>query len=487
MTQTAPAPKSASQLIGDYFRDFGVLRDTRKEYWGIQIINLLDCIFYFSMLTVGTLFLSHDLGMNDVEAGHTFTVLTGSVTILLTVSGLFCDWLGIRKSLRISMWSMFILRLSMLPISMLPNFPHRGLVAVIVIGLMAPPTAALQTIFQAATQRFTTSRSRAAGFNLWYLFMNVGATLSGLAVDFIRLVLKVANVHVFTMGAITAGLCLLIGETMVRREDQAETAAEGAQRVGEAVERKNPFAILRDVIHEPALLRLIVLIALTLGVRAVYVYLYMLMPKYWERTIGADATIGLLNAINPVGIVIGLILFIPLANKFRVVNMLVFGSMVSAFALVPMAMPWRIFSADIAYAHYEMAILCMAILTVGEVLWSPKLYEYTAAIAPRGQEGTYLGFSMIPYFLAKTIVSWFSGDWLMRWSPETVAVNGAPVPLQQAMIDGRVSYWHSPAAMWVWLGLVAVGGCLIAGPLRNWFARGVRPPAPDPAAAADVV
>ena len=32
---------------------------------------------------------------------------------------------------------------------------------------------------------------------------------------------------------------------------------------------------------------------------------------------------------------------------------------------------------------------------------------------------------MIPYFLAKTIVSWFSGDWLMRWSPETVTVNGA--------------------------------------------------------------
>ena len=138
------------------------------------------------------------------------------------------------------------------------------------------------------------------------------------------------------MGAITAALCLLIGETMVRREDQAgNSGRRGRDASGEAVERKNPLAILRDVFHEPALLRLIVLIALTLGVRAVYVYLYMLMPKYWERTIGADATIGLLNAINPVGIVIGLILFIPLANKFRVVNMLVFGSIVSALALVP--------------------------------------------------------------------------------------------------------------------------------------------------------
>ena len=99
----------------------------------------------------------------------------------------------------------------------------------------------LQTIFQAATQRFTTSRSRGRGFNLWYLFMNVGATLSGLAVDFIRLVLKVANVHVFTMGAITAGLCLLIGETMVRKEEQAATAAGGGgARSASEVEHKKP-------------------------------------------------------------------------------------------------------------------------------------------------------------------------------------------------------------------------------------------------------
>ena len=58
---------------------------------------------------------------------------------------------------------------------------------------------------------------------------------------------------------------------------------------------------------------------------------------------------------------------------------------------------------------------------------------------------------------------------------------------KQALIDDQVSYWHSPAAMWFWLGLVAVGGCLIAIPLRNWFARGVRTPPPAPAPAAGVV
>ena len=33
-----------------------MLRETRKEYWGIQIVNFLDCTFYFAMLTIARFF-----------------------------------------------------------------------------------------------------------------------------------------------------------------------------------------------------------------------------------------------------------------------------------------------------------------------------------------------------------------------------------------------------------------------------------------------
>jgi MFS family permease len=481
--QQPPVAKTAWAMMVAYFKDFGILRETRKDYWGIQIVNFLDCTFYFAMLTIGTLFLSHDLGLTDKEAGRVFTIFTAAVTILLTFSGMICDWLGIRKALRLSLWSMLILRAAMVVVGLMPALPHRGLVAMALLALMAPATAGIQTIFQAATQRFTTKKSRSAGFNLWYLIMNIGAMLGGAAVDVVRLGLKVPNAHIFTMGAILAVLSLIVGETLVRKEEQLRGPDEGPESAEDKPVRKKPLEILRDVFHEPALFRLIVLIALILGVRAVYVYLYMLMPKYWERTIGPDAAIGVLNMINPFGIIAGLILFIPLANKFKVFNLLVFGAMVSALSLFPMALPWQIYGMGIAKAHYLMAILCMIILTVGEVLWSPKLYEYTAAIAPKGQEGTYLGLSMIPWFLAKSIVSWFSGDWLTRWCPEKVMVNGATVPLQQAMIQNQLPYWQTPAAMWLILGVYALVGCLIAAWLRGWLTKGAqwksepRPPA----------
>jgi MFS family permease len=468
--------KSAAELIVAYFRDFNVLKETRKEYWGIQIINFLDSTCYFGLLTIATIFLTNDLGMNDISAGYAVTLFTSATSLMLFVSGMCTDWLGIRKSVTISMTGMLVLRLGMVVVGLVPGLPYRGLIASTLLLLMAPFMAGIQTVFQSSCQRFTTKRSRSAGFNLWYLFMNIGAAAAGFSIDIVRKMLHLPNVHIFTLGAILAALCLVARFAMLRREDQLVSPDDPPEIRSDAakIERKPPLQMFREIIREPTLWRLLVLIALIVGVRAVYAYLYLLMPKYWLRTIGPDAAIGTLNAINPIGIVIGLVLFIPIANQFNVFSMLIYGAIVSAFSLFPMALPWRMFGTDIATAHYLMALLSMMILTIGEVLWSPKLYEYTAAIAPKGQEGTYLGLSLIPWFLAKTLASFLSGHMLEYWSPEKVIVAGQPVPLQEAMIHNQISYWHSPAAMWLVLGVYALAGCIIALSLRRWFTRGAR-------------
>lgn len=466
------------EMIVGYFRDFGVLKETRAEYWGIQIINFLDCTAYFSLLTIAAVFLSDDLGMNDRSAGYTITIFTSATSLMLLFSGMATDWLGIRRSLNLALGGHLLLRAAMVWVGLMPSLPYRGILAAVIFLLMAPFMAALQTIFQAATNRFTTRRSRSAGFNLWYLFMNIGAAAAGFSIDIVRKLLDLPNVHIFTLGVITAVLCLVVTRATIKDESQLTSPDDPPEtQSGEkAVVKKNPLKlqVWRELVTEPAMKRLLVLILLIVGVRAVYAYLYLLMPKYWLRTIGPDAAIGTLNAINPIGIVIGLILFIPLANKFGVFKMLVYGAMISSVAMFPMAVPWTVYGMSIGNAHYLMALLCMALVTLGEVVWSPKLYEYTAAIAPKGQEGAYLGLSLIPWFIAKTFVSAFSGHLLERWSPETVEVEGVAVPLQQAMVAGQLGYWDRPEAMWLLLGAYALLGCIIAALLEKWLTQGVR-------------
>jgi MFS family permease len=480
---SAPAAKaSASQLILGYFRDFKVLKETRPEYWGIQVINFLDNMTYFGILNVVSIFLSKDLGLDDKQAGYTITVFTSSVSLLLFVAGAATDWLGIRRSLYAVQGMSLVLRGAMVAVGLMPSLPHRGILAGIILFLMAPAMAGLQTVFQSATNRYTTRRSRGAGFNLWYLFMNVGAAAGGFSMDVVGQYLHLSYVHIFTLGVATAALSLVTARLMVHSEEQLvdPTQPKEEQEKEAKVARKNPLQNWREMAQHAAFWRLLVLVGLIVGVRAVYVYVYILMPKYWMRTIGPDAKIGILETINPIGIVVGIILFIPFANRFPVFKMLVYGAMISSLSLVPFAVPWTAYGMGIGQAHYLMAILSMVLLTIGEVIWSPKLYEYTAAIAPKGQEGAYLGISLLPWFVAKTIVSALSGHLLLRWAPETVAVGGAPMPLQQAMVEGRLDYWHRPESMWLVLGGYALLSCIIAAFLEKWLTQGA---AAKPAAA----
>ncbi|GAB4298903.1 MAG: hypothetical protein Kow0090_14390 [Myxococcota bacterium] len=457
--------KSIADLIVEYFQSFKVLKETGKEYWGVQIVNFLDCTIYFALISIASIFLSDDIGMNDKDAGYVITVFTSATTIFLFFSGMFTDWLGIRKSLYIAMGGSLILRAGVALIGLVDTIPHRGIIVTVLFFLMAPIMAMIQTVFQAANKRFTTKRSRSAGFSLWYLFMNVGAAAGGFLIDIVRQGFEVSNAHIFTVGAVAAFICGFVVLILIRTEEPYELAEEGKEKETKKVERKNPFQIAREVVSEATFWRFVVLVALLLGVRAVFTYMYLLMPKYWVRTIGEGAYIGVLQAINPILIVIGIILFIPFANRYNIFKMLVYGSMVSAVSLFVMVIPWRMISGDIATAHYVMSISMLIILSVGEVIWSPKLSEYTAAIAPDGQEGTYLGLSMVPWFLTKVIISALSGHMLTRWSPEGIG---------EKLQADAVAFWDSPAAMWLILAIFALAGPIIALLLRGWLTKGAR-------------
>ena len=448
-----------------YFKDFSVLRETRKEYWGLQIINALDCTAYFAMFNIAVVTLSADYGFSDEHAGYVFTLFASTTTICLFFSGLLTDWLGIKRSLYLSMFGLVTLRLAVVFAAFMPESPVRDVVVVTSMFLMAPFMAMVQTVFQAANKRYTTKKSRGAGFNLWYLFMNVGAAGAGFLIDIFYLELGLPRFHVFTFGVATGLICLVVTFLAIKRTEQLYGPGEEpeAEPVDAPVKkRKTPLEIAKAVAGEPTFWRFTALVTLLLGVRAVFLYLGLLHPKFWLRVIGEDAQIGTLQAINPVLVIIGLILFIPVLNRFSVYKMLVGGALITSISLFLQAIP-PLGGVELSQWTYITTVAFLVVLTIGELIWSPRLQEYTAAIAPEGQEGTYLGLSMVPYFLAKTVVSVLSGHMLARWCPPDIG---------DKLRAGTVSFGDSPYAMWVILGSVALVGSLAALLLKGWFTRG---------------
>jgi hypothetical protein len=60
-------------------------------------------------------------------------------------------------------------------------------------------------------------------------------------------------------------------------------------------------------------------------------------------------------------------------------------------------------------------------------------------------------------------VAAFSGHMLNRWSPEGSGVK---------LAAGQLDFWHSPAAMWLILGVWAISGPIIALLAEKWFTEG---------------
>ena len=116
--------------------------------------------------------------------------------------------------------------------------------------------------------------------------------------------------------------------------------------------------------------------------------------------------------------------------------MVILGGAISAASVFIMALPteWFIPLANGAFGdwlghgylglhgavhpYYVMIALFVILLTVGEGFYSPRVYEYTSAIAPKGQEASYGALSYVPFLLAKLLIGTFSGLLLTRYCPE---------------------------------------------------------------------
>ena len=82
-----------------------------------------------------------------------------------------------------------------------------------------------------------------------------------------------------------------------------------------------------------------------------------------------------------------------------------------------------------------MSFCFVLVLSFGEAFYSPRVYEYAAAIAPKGREASYGALSYVPFLLAKLFVGTVSGTLLAKYCP----ANGP----------------HHPAMLWLVIALSA--------------------------------
>ena len=61
--------------------------------------------------------------------------------------------------------------------------------------------------------------------------------------------------------------------------------------------------------------------------------------------------------------------------------------------------------------YYVMTALYLMVFSVGEAFYSPRVYEYAAAIAPTGQEASYGALAYLPFLVGKLLVG--TSGWIL--------------------------------------------------------------------------
>ncbi len=158
-------------------------------------------------------------------------------------------------------------------------------------------------------------------------------------------------------------------------------------------------------------------------------------PKFGIRELGDGAPIGQLSAINYLLIILLVPIIGALTQQFSAYRMVVVGGVICAASVFVMALPtvWFQGSANGAigrwlahgylglngaiHPYYVMIAIYIAIFSVGEAFYSPRVYEYAAAIAPKGQEASYGALSYIPFLFGKLLVG-YAGRLLAAFCPE---------------------------------------------------------------------
>jgi MFS family permease len=179
-----------------------------------------------------------------------------------------------------------------------------------------------------------------------------------------------------------------------------------------APEKKSSWQVMKEVTSEKTFWIFITFIFLLVLVKMIFQYNHSLYPIYMERVGMAEWT-GRLYSINPLIIIFLVPVVTAITSRMDGYKVIVVGTFVSAASVFVLG-----FGEAIA-----LVIVFQIVLSFGEALYSPRLYDYTASIAPPGKEASYMAYSKAPMFFAKVAAGPATGFLLAGLCPEEGARN----------------------------------------------------------------
>lgn len=346
-------------------------------FWVANITELFERLSYYGVNAVLAIYLHETLRFSQSEAGDLVGFFGGVVWFLPILGGTLADRFGFRRSLAFAYLIMsvgyFLLGSLSAPwMEPLRNAMPLSTLVLLILVIPALGPAIVKPCVVGTTARASNENVRSLGYSIYYTLVNVG----GAAGPFVASVVheRWGDRYVFHVAALSVFL-MFFGVVLFFKEP-AHDAQQRAASIADAL--RNFWTVVTNF-------RFMLFLVVFSGYWVVFWQEFIGLPLYLRSFLGA-AQIERILITDAATVIAFQVLISYLTRKIPTFAALTLGTLVSAVS-------WLILAAR---PSALMAVVTLVVLALGEMIQSPRYYEYISRLAPAGQQGTYMGFAFLP-------------------------------------------------------------------------------------------
>lgn len=370
-----------------------------RPFWVANITEMFERLSYYAVFASLANYLHESLKFTTQDASSLSGFFGGMVWFLAIIGGTVADKLGFRRAL--SLAYLFLTTAYFLLGSLGASWmaAARGamplwLLVFLILILPALGVAMVKPSVVGTTASSSKENVRSLGYSIYYTLVNVGGAAGPYMASFVHRHLGVENV--FRVAALSVLLMVFAVLIFFRQPKRA-----GDVKPPTFVESGRNFW---TVVSNPKFMLFLIIFS---GFWIVYWQQYIALPQYIHLYIDPHADVEKILVTEGFSIICLQILVSFLTQKIAAFRAITIGTLVSSLC-------WLIVG---SHGTVWFCVFTLFVLALGEMILSPRYYEYVSRLAPPGQQGTYMGFAFLPIGIGSLAGGWVAGR-VMRYFGE---------------------------------------------------------------------
>ena len=434
MTSTTDSP------ISQRLREIKV--GFERPFWVANITEIFERLSYYGAFASLALYLQGRLNFSTEQTGTLTGIFGGMVWFLAIFGGAAADRLGFRRALSIAylILSVAYFLIGSIGASWLApvrNAVPLGLFVGVILMLPALGISLVKPCVVGTTARASKENVRSIGYSIYYTMVNIGGAAGPFLASWahehlgIEKVYRLAAISVFAMFFV-----VLLFFREPRKAGDAPTPSI-SQVVRNFCIVLGNYRFVLPLLLVALFLRIamwvfsfsvpwwvwFVLVVLVLagisrfmwflvlftGYWVVFWQQYIALPGYIQAYISPSASVELILVTDGATVIALTLAMNYLTRKIPPFQAVILGTVITSLAWLIVASRPSVWA----------AVLSLFVLAMGEIIQSPRYYEYISRLAPLEQQGTYMGFAFLPIGIGSLLGGWLGGKLMHHFGEVT--------------------------------------------------------------------